>query len=174
MTITYATPEQVGPESVKLAWTTTETAPTFRVYCNGSLLVTTMQPWWIFRVVSGVYPIIEVLDTDSATPTEVFPSTETLGWYADSDVHHWLVEQYVGAAWLECAEIENEGDLYYTWTSIELADAASHQFRITAYDAAGNASSSTTRTCLMVRHPDPPTASYTYASGTGKVTVTVS
>lgn len=171
MTVTLYDPEQIGRWSIRLRWSSDQDDPTFYIYRDGTLVATTKATEWTFTLESGDIPVIEVLDDADATPATVYPSRFTLSWYAVTDTDYYRIDEYVGGEWLVCAKLTDDGAGYFKWVTRVLQDATTHQFRVVAVDAAGNESTATTMTALMVRHPDPPDVTYSYDSGTGKVTV---
>ena len=171
MTVTYDTPALVAPGTWRLTWSSDEASPTYRVYVDGDLAAAIDVAEYVLRVGAGEYPVVEVLDTDVATPAEAHPPRLDLWWMGVSAADYYRVDEYVDASWTERARIEENGSGAYCWRSRVLEDETVHQFRIVAVAADGNEATSVERSALMVRYPDPPDVAFAYASGTGKVTI---
>ncbi len=171
MSVTISNVQQVGRYTWRVTWSSQD-SPTYYVYRDGRLVATTPQTTMSFVLQPGDRLSLEVFDVSSDRPAGAFPDRLTLGWYQVTGAAYYRIDEYYGAEWVERVRVTAD-QWYHTWTSRVLEDLTTHQFRIVPVDAAGNEGSATTRSALMVRHPDPPTASYAYDNGTGKVTVTV-
>jgi len=148
---------------------------TFYVWRDGVLLGSTTATWWDVVAEAGTYPVWEVFDDAGDEPLGRFPGTVTLQWRAVAAAAHYVVEEYAAGAWVERAQVAESGDAgYLRWTSRWLEDVTSHQFRVTAVGVDGNESDAEGWDVLMVRWPDPPDVSVTYAQGTAKITVSAS
>ena len=169
--VTLEAPTQVGRWSVRLRWSSDQEDPTFYIYRDGTLVATTKATERIFVLESGDAPVIEVFDSADDTPTTVYPSRFTLAWYAVAGADYYQVDEYVDSEWPACAKVTDDGAGYFKWTSRVLEDSETHQFRVIAVDAAGNESTATNLTALMVRVPDPSDVEYAYSETTDKVTV---
>ena len=145
--------------------------PTFYIYQDGSLIRTTQSTAQVFRAAAGETLSIEILDSASETPETAFPGRLTLSWEASTAVNYYLVEEFVASAWVERSRVADTAALYYSWQTRYLEDVTVHQFRITPIGTNGNTGAARVFSCLMVRHPDEPAVDYTYAAGTGRVTV---
>jgi hypothetical protein len=94
-----------------------------------------------------------------------------LGWRRDPDAALYLVEQWDGAAYVEYARQAATAAPWQQFTTPALADEAVAQWRVTPYDAAGNAGTPTVSSALIVRYPDVPTVEYSYAAAGRLVTI---
>ena len=177
MTVTMNAPKRVGPRAWRLSWSSTESAPTYRVYRDGLLVAQTTATEITLSVDEGEAPVVQVLDTAAAVPDEGHPGRATLGWYAVLGADHYRVEEYVATVWTLRKIIRDRTDGaegYFRWRSRPLEDSADHRFRARAVDAEGDEATIMDVTWRCVRHPDPPRATYTYAAGTGAVTLAAS
>ncbi|MEN6536338.1 MAG: hypothetical protein ABFD89_21960 [Bryobacteraceae bacterium] len=171
MAITLIDPVQLGAGLWSLSWTSTVGAP-YRVYRDGVLVSTQEATEFLVSVDDGDSPLIEVLDADTVNPTDAHPPNLILGWQRDADAVQYLIEEYSGGAWVARDRIVPvSGSEWLTYSTGTLADVTSHQWRIKPIDAAGNSGTVLAFTVLMVRYPDPPAVTFTYASGTAKITI---
>jgi hypothetical protein len=168
--LTIQPPDYRGPGTWFFWWSSTLTAPVYRVYVDG-VLVSTQEAAEITLPLRGG-ETVEILDDPLAVPADAFPAVAVLGWPADPDAVRYLVEEYVDAAWVERDMLYAQTDEpWIAWTSRVLEDVTTHQFRVTAYDAAGNASTALALSVFMVRAPEPPAVTYVYNPDDGTLTV---
>lgn len=175
MAITLNEPVQVGAGLWLLTWTSDVGAP-YRVYRDGVIVSTQESAEYYASVDDGDVPVIEVLDADTESPSDAHPPKILLGWQRDADAVWYLVEEYSGGEWTERARIvpaslPGVSPAWLAYSTGTVADVTSHQWRVTPYDAAGNAGTALSFTTLMVRYPDPPAVTFSYDSGTAKVTI---
>lgn len=169
MAVTIDSVTPIGANTFQLSFSSSTPGATFYIYVDGVLC--SMQS-------SGVYTlsnwtgaeVVEILDTD-ADPSPAFPAVLTLGWLRDPDAASYKLEQWDGSAYVEYCTQAATLDTWQTFTTPALSDEAVAQWRITPYDAAGNAGTPTVCSALIVRYPDVPVVEYSYAQATGVVTV---
>jgi len=171
MTVTIDTPVQVGQSSWRLTYSSTESSPTYYIYQDGSLLATTTQASWVFWLPAGESLMVEIFDDADAVATNAYPSRVTLHWYAPASVDYYRIDKYADAAWSEVGRVFDTGAPYYSWKTAVLSDVTSYTYRIVSIGDNGNEGAYREFTFLMVKHPAEPDVTYTYASGTAKVTV---
>ena len=170
--VTFDQPQQLGPNTWRLSWSSDQTDPTYRVYLDGQLISEQTSEEYILRMDGSAAPIVEVLDVASDVPADAFPGYLRLGWAAHDDAAQYLVQKYNGASWDTIATFAADASkAWWTYNTPGLADETSHQWRIVPVDAAGNEGTAVSFTVLMVRNPDPPEVNYAYSAGTGKVTI---
>jgi hypothetical protein len=116
--------------------------------------------------------MIDVLDNASG-PGEVFPQRILLGWYAVDGADYYLVQEQFAAGWTTRQRIVADGRWYYTFRSRILEDQATHRFRVAPRTDAGLAGIPADYSVFMVRHPDPPSKSYSYNGATRVLTVSI-
>lgn len=171
MAVTYESTRTTGFTSVLLTYSSDlGGTPLFYLYQNGVLVSITTATQWTFTVEAGVQIQIEVFDADT-TPSAVYPGRMTLTWDEAAATSHYVIEEFVDAAWTERAQVVDQGESYFSWVSRFLEDVTSHQFRVTPVGTNGVAGPQRAFTALMVRYPDVPDVSYTYDSDTAKVTI---
>ena len=167
MAITSISIESLGEFTWLVSWTADGSGP-FYLWVNGTLAEVTYATSALIPAQDGDSVLVDVLDT-TAQPADTFPSRLTLGWYAVAGAQRYRIEEYVGAAWTARAKVRDDGLGYFTWRSRVLEDGETHQFRIIPE---GNVDGTAVSfSALMVRHPDAPDPSYSYAEGTRQVTV---
>jgi len=171
MAVTYSNPAAVRG-GVRLTWQSDAEDPTFYVYRDGVLIATTKQRSMMFSGQAGEQVVVEVLDDADGIPVAAYPGRVWLRWKPSTDTAKYRVEEYVGAAWTARASILHDGRLRYTFRTRYLEDSTTHLFRVVPVGENGNDGTPKTWSVLCIRHPDVPDASYSYASGTGLVTIT--
>lgn len=173
MAVSISEPVQTGARTFRVEYSTDLGAGTlFYIYQEGQLIATTYLTAWDFTVQPGDSINIQILDSATDVIEPVYPGRVTLGWEAGEAVDYYLIEEYVDAAWVTRARVDESGHGYYTWLSRYLEDCTTYEFRVTAYGTNGVAGTPrTTFTGLMVRQPDMPTNAITYDAGTGRITV---
>jgi hypothetical protein len=173
VTVTFEEPLRLARNCWRLQWTSTEATPSYRVYVDGALVQSGARDWIDIPVGVGDTPVVEVFD-DESTPTEgAFPGWLLLFWQSASGVESYRIEEYSGGDWVARRTLLADGRLYYRYRTAVLADDTTHQWRVVPVQG-GNDGTPLSFSALVVRHPDAPTASYSYDAGTGLVTVTVS
>ena len=144
--------------------------PTFYLYLNGVAVGETQETAHVFQVGEGAQIDIQIFDDAADEPERFFTGRIWVSWYHVTNAEYYDVYEYVGAAWVLRARIWDTGLGYFNWESRYLEDRTTHQFRVTARGN-GNDGTVTDTTVLMVRHPDPPDATWSYSNVTHKVTV---
>ena len=180
MAVTFRQPRRTGSDAWVIAWTSDQVSPTYRVYRDGRLIATTTAQSITITVAAGSEtPVIEVLDDAADLPAAGFPGRALLAWFrsATGSLNHFRVEEYVGAAWTLRRKLRDPGSTinaagYFTWKSRWLEDVTTHQFRVIPVGDNGNQGSAMTFAVFVVRHPDPPSVTVAWDSGTAKVTIT--
>jgi hypothetical protein len=176
MSVTYDAIIQVDDFNVSVQGHSDVTAPvTLRMFQNGIKVgeYESLDGYFAFTVniMPGDSDSFEVLDKSCSIPALAFPGRATLNWRAKTDANKYRIEEYVSAAWTERITINSNGSGSYVWTSRYLEDVTTHQFRIIPIDASGNDGTALTFSMYLARVPDVPLVTYTYDSGTGKVTI---
>lgn len=171
--IAFNEPQQTGPDCWVLSWTSDQVDPEFRVYLDGVLVSTQTSTEYQLRSEYGQLVIVEVLDVAADVPSDAFPANMIQGWRRDSDAALYVIEEYVSAVWTERARIVPDEALdWLAYATGALTDETVAIWRVTPYDAAGNAGTAVSFSALMVRHPDVPNVEFTY-NGAGTPTVTI-
>jgi hypothetical protein len=137
-----------------IEWSSDQADPTYTIYVDGYYSHTTKATQMTYAVNPGESFVLEVLDDDSA-PSYATPARPRLCWYAPSGASRHVIEQQDGATWTELADISNDDRQALSYQCPVQGDGSSVVYRITPYDAAGNAGEAITITVAMVRHPDP-------------------
>jgi len=121
-------------------------------------------------------PQVEVLDSTDGTANQVaYPPYASISWRGSEHADRYSIQEYSGGAWSEIASVRERGDAgYYLWQSQALTDCTTHQFRVFAVNDDDSESGEVDIDIEIVRNPATPDASYSYDSGTGNVTVTIS
>jgi len=143
----------------------------FDIYYNGEVIASQTTDTAIILNHTDAYepPALEIIDADDTdTPESVRYSPLFIGQFrGDPDMSYYLVEQYVDAAWTQIAQIPEDGlGGYRKFQSTALADVTTHSFRVTPYDADDNAGYPLQYDIFMIRNPEPPSVTVTYAAGT--------
>lgn len=167
--ITSFVPIPLGGDAYRLTWASDLPSPTFYLYVDGELVLTTAAT---SADVAGIVGVVYDVFDDPTPPAAGFPATMTLAWHAAAGAATYRVERLVGASWTAVATI-TAGELdYFTYVTDVLADDTVHSFRVVPVSQAGNDGTPATFTALMVRHPDVPVVDYAYDADDGTVTIT--
>lgn len=172
VSLTVNKPVRLGPNTWKLSWSSILSNVTFRIFRDGQLQLETRNTSAIFYVESGESPIFEIFDTPCGTPSESFPGTSLITWYAIPDTELYRVEEFISAVWTLRRKIKDLGRTYFSFRTRWLEDVTLHNFRVIAVGNNGNNSTAKLVDVFMVRHPDPPNAGFVY-DGAGPKTVTI-
>ncbi len=172
MTVSDLAAQRLAPNTWRLSWSSDLGAPLFYVYRDGILVVGPITPTYlVVRVPDGESPVFDVIDQDGVAPDAAYPGRVTVAWWGVDGADHYVVREYVGAAWVDRKTFWPTQADYYKWLSARLADSTLHTFRVVAVGADGNESTAAEREVYMVRHPDEPAVTFTYDDQTGNVTV---
>lgn len=161
----------LGNGLYELTWSSTLTTPTFYVYRDGNLVLTTPATSLIVFVPAGDSPVYEVLDDPAGVPTEAYPGYMILAWYASAGAASYRIDQFVGAAWNTLINIDDAGQGTFQYRTGTLPDGQTSQFRVVPIGLNGNAGTPAVFASLIVRHPDPPNVTMTF--NTVGTTVTI-
>lgn len=173
MAVTINSPVQVDDFTWQLSWSSSlPGTPAYYVYRDGELVDTTYAQEKLIHVEADEAPIFEILDDSTAEPAYAYPAALTLRWYEVAATDRYEVQELVGAVWTTRAVITDSGQGYFAWRSRPLEDETVHQFRVRAIGTNGNTGTALTLSCLTVRNPDPPEATWSYSAVTKKVTIT--
>lgn len=173
MTVAILTITQtlIGVNTVRVTWTSGLPTPTFRVWRDGVKTLTTVS-YMDFYLADGEMPVIEVFDDDTV-PSSAYPGNMLLFWYHVATAAKYRVEEYVGSEWVTRCTYLDEGQGSFLYRTDFLADETTYEWRIVPVGENGNDGTPFTRSGLMVRYPDVPSAQFTYSEVTNKVTVTI-
>lgn len=170
MTVSVDEPVQVGTNTWELRWSSDVDDPQYRVYRNSTLVMQTRRCSAVFTMPVGEAHMIEILDDAVDVPKKYGRPYAHLGWAPTAYALHYIVEQYIDAAWVVIAVVQETGKQRWHSFISALGDDATHQFRVTAVSKAG-AGTPAAVNYKLVRAPDPPNVAMTYDSGTDNVTV---
>lgn len=171
MAVTINKPEFIGTQTVKVTWSSDLTDPFFSVFKDGFLIDITNQTEKIFLLNPGESLIIEILDDPNQLPAIAFESRLTLGWYPSAGSKRYRIDEFVNAAFVEVASINDNEEGFFTWKTRPLEDDTTHQFRIVPIGLNDVEGTIRNFTVLMVRHPNPPDQNFTYSEVTNQLTV---
>jgi hypothetical protein len=169
MSVSSLSASYIDTNSIRVSWSG-GTAP-YRVYADGSLMATTSATSVVIRIDGN--ELIDVRDATESDPT-ARPARARIYWRGVSGASSYRVYEYVSGSWILRATYTDDGRGHWNWTSRRLEDGATHQFRVTSLDAAGNESSGDDISLVMVRTPDAPDPTFSTAPGAGKTVLTIS
>ena len=180
MAITSTTMQRVGRVTNVTVVSDLGSIVYYHWYVNGSYVGQTLVPYRTFVLDDDEQADIDTNDTNDAdydavaNAPEGYPSRRTIFWTAspDADVAYYLVEQKKDAEdWATIATVANDGSWSFTLTTLRLTDLADYQWRVTPYDAAGNAGDAITiGPETVVRVPDGPVYELAFDDDTQLVT----
>lgn len=165
MAVTLFKRTQVGARAWRVRWTSD--APDgvlFRVFVNGRLYDATRTNESLIVGDEAAGAVVEVLDDNDALPALGFSGQVRLEWDAVPGAAEYVVEVDDGG-WTTIGRIRQEGQTRLRFSTDVLADGLEHDFRVTPIGVNGNAGDAALLTVEVVRHPDPPNASYTGNAG---------
>jgi hypothetical protein len=170
------TVQKCGTISWRYDWTGT---PPFKLFSLGRDLLnggTTTDTSKVFQSDAYEPPVIEVQDsTEFANEplTMEYPPNVTLQWRGIAGAARYLVEQYVGAAWVAVVggNVPETKRGYVTFPTQFLTDCTTPKFRVTPYDINGYAGTAVEFEAFFVRLPDTPAVTMTYDADTGDLTI---
>lgn len=181
MTVTAVTYARVG-DMTRVFATSDLTDPTYHWYLDGSWLGASLAPFRDVQIAPGDQARVDVLDTTDpafdpiANAPEGFPARRSLWWVrsADLDVDHYLVEQdQDGGGYELVGRVPQAAEAWALgWLTARLEDLSTYTWRVTPYDAAGNAG--TARTFgpeKVVRRPDAPDFALSFNDTTDRLTI---
>lgn len=172
--ITLLTKQQLGPQMWELTWASDlGGTPTFYVYRDGILALSTTRTSHRFQVFEGEILQIEVLDDANTLPATVYPRNVLLQWEPVANSAKYLVQQWDGAAWDTIRTVLATGRAVMSHSTAKLTDGTQYKFRVVPVGTNGVNGTAREWTIDVVGRPDAPVASGVYDSGTGLVTFTV-
>lgn len=140
---------------------------TFYWYQDGVLSQTGTMPWFDVTAPDGEHIDISVFDSSATVPPRSYAGRAVLGWDEAPGAYSYLVQQYVGAAWVDVRSVPDRGESYFEVVTDYLADETTHQFRVGAKSEDGNVSGYREFTFYWVRRPTTAAATATFDSVTG-------
>jgi hypothetical protein len=164
---------RIGSQAWRYEWSGTEP---FTVYVDGNaVLRDSDQTSYIVQLdEAGDEPRqLEVVDSTQTTATmqQVLHTPRIILQFRGRRTNAYYIAQvYNGTTWEGNIVIVEDGRGYYRadigyWTTFD------YQFRVTPYDASGTAGTPLQFSIFHHTNPEPPALSYSYDSGTGKLTV---
>lgn len=173
MAITSFTQTPISASLWRLNFTSDDPDAVFRIGVDGVLVGTTQNTYWDVAVSPGEHVIVEVYDDNTAF-VATYPGRVTLAWDAVENAAYYSVEEYVDAEWVVRQEVPAQvRKTHYTWPTRYLEDVTDHQFRVRPFGENGLVGYVRSFNFKMVRYPDPATVAFSYDSGTGEITATV-
>jgi len=169
--VTLQAPVRIGSKSWQINFSSGLSDPRFYIYVDGELVAETKQTSYVIAREPGTSFMVEVLDSSSDLPLQVFPGNLRLCWYKVENAEEYRVDEYVGAAWVSRKRYRGTNG-YLQFESRFLEDGQNHTFRIVPIGADGNEGTAKQFQILMVRHPDVPDVGYEYHKATNKVDIT--
>jgi len=153
----------------------------FHWYVDGAYVASTTAATWSVFLEPGEEVRLEAKDTDDpdfdpiANAPVGYPGRRTLFWLRAlaTDVEHYRVEmQKDGGGWSTVAIVRHdENEWSYRVLSPRLEDLTPYEFRVVPVDDAGNDGTAIAVAAeTVVRWPDGPDFTISYASGTQRVT----
>lgn len=170
MSVTFAQPVRVGPNSFRFRWSSDADAPVYRVHKAGVFQFATETNHATFTFQQGETPAIEVLDGTEPIAAAAEAPVELM-WARDEGAAKYRIEEFVGAAWVVRAVRDAGISGMEHYSTQPLADATSTQFRVTPISAGGIEGTPQAVTATINRHPDPPDVTFAYDNGTNTVTI---
>jgi len=144
--------------------------PTFFIYINAELVEETESDHAFLTLEQA--DVFQITDDVNEIPEPGHPPRVTVAWYATPDTEFYLVEEFVGAAFVQRARIKDVGKHHYTWRSRILEDETVHNIRVVPLGFNENPGTPITfDNLLMVRTPDVPSQNFSYDGGTQFLTL---
>lgn len=169
--ITAFTAARTGEGSLRLSWASDLPDPTFYLYRDGRLELSTTETTTVVAVDPADSPTFDVFDDPADAPTPACPDRLTLAWYATPATASYRIEQFDGGGWAAAGDVPDDGSGYYTWDTGRLADGVVHSFRVVPVGTNGNDGTPRQFSALVARVPDAPAVAMTYSAATGRVTI---
>ena len=161
---------QLGVRDWLLRYSSDQPDPLYRIYSHGKRIAATTHDPHHVMVDSFDTADFEIRD-DDLPPAYSVPYRGTIWWYGNPLVAHYLIEQWIASAWVQVAEVFETGEPVYRWQTAVLPNNEESQFKVRAFDHAGNESAPLLLSKYVVRKPAKTEWSWSYDSGTGQVTV---
>ena len=172
MTVTYSPLNWLDDQTCELTWSSSISGATFYIWRDGEFISQTAATSQQFRTVPGEYLLVDVFDSPTDSPDYAQAGRVHLCWYASPLAASYLVQEFVGAVWVDRQSIPDNGEGFFRFLTRYLEDGESVDFQVLAIDAAGNSATPAPFPVVQVRHPEIPDVEYEYDSGTGVVTIT--
>lgn len=145
--------------------------PDYYVYRDGVLYMRDRTGHCVVHTEPGEKANIDVFDDADTAPGAATASRQQLCWGAASGADAYRIEEKINGTWTVRVVVPHRGEGQYRFTTRPLEDVTTHEFRVISIDKYGAESSAATRNIVMVRPPDAPSVTYTYAASTGNVTI---
>lgn len=147
--------------------------PTFYVYVDGALAVSTTDTTYTFHGAAGESYLIEIFDSALDAPDPIPSGRATLSWYPVAGADEYRITRLDSGTWVEHGQVLEDGSAWYTWTSVQLTDGTLYRYRVTAINEDTYLGTAMEASMYVVRVPSPPDVSYAY-NGAVAATVTIS
>ena len=166
------TAEKLGAYSVRYTWA--GTSP-FDVYVNGERVLnqttdTTLVVQYPSEATPHACEVRDANDTGTAASVEYSPRLR-LQWRGQADAQFYHIQKYVASVWTTQQIASETGKGYYNYTTTAQADDTTVQWRVMPQDSRGYQGTPVDFSFFVVRNPAPPAVAYSYAAGTGLLTV---
>lgn len=182
MAISGETVTRIGPRTLRVTATSDLGAGVvFYWYLDGAFVGSTSTGSRVFQLEAGDQAAVDVLDSTDPSFDPVanapagYPARRILEWTRppEADVSSYLVEQQRAAeAWTALGVVPQRLEWSHRLLTPRLDDLETYTWRVTPYDAAGNAGTAITiGPELVVRRPDAPGWSLSFDDGAQRITV---
>ena len=170
MAVTPNIPKQITLFSWGFSWSSDLEDPTYYIYVNGKLYLTTENTRFIYTQTSGML-FVEVFDNATDRPSDVITGKVEIYFKGVPDTQYYRIDKCVAGEWVEQARVMDLDQGYFKWLSDFLDDVTEYVFQVVPVGVNGNAGSGLPFICLVVRVPNIPDLDVTYSDITHKLTI---
>jgi len=165
MAVSCDIPIQVGPNSWLMRWSSDLSSPLYRIFRNGTLIAHTRRTSMVCTVPTDEAAQIEIFD-DVVSRSKGLPSAHArLLWDSvDQCVAYYVERKNAQGQWQIVAKIWDAGICKYQYDLKSLEDDEVHEIRVFA-EGVGGQTLPVSTTYKLIRIPDPPNVTMTYAGG---------
>lgn len=156
---------QTGPTQFEFIYSSDLDDPTFYIYVDGAFVTETKETTWTVTAPLNSQFQFDVLDVETDTPEEHFPSKFTLRWDGTPDSTSYRVDQYVTDQWVAKHVAIADDTRVYHYKTDTLDDSTTYQFRVVPLDSIGRDGTVTEFEAEMCRYPDEPDQSMSITGG---------
>lgn len=157
--------ERVSPFQVRFFWSSDLVDPTYYVWIDGAFVGETLETEWFVNVGTNGQVQFSVFDDAAGVPPTYFPNYLVLRWMGRDGAAMYRVEQYVSDSWVLLSLVPFRVSNVYRYKTGPLEDSTTYDFRVVPVDESGRAGVVRSFTVEMVRYPDAPSQTMTFAGG---------
>jgi len=155
MAVTITSEVYLSGGMARIDYTSSLSSPSYYRWRDGIFQDSTTATFWIVPIGAGEITQLDIFDSSSDVPADVFPAQINLQWDGSDLVAMYTVQEYISSEWVTKMSTASKGTGHvHNYRTRVMVDGADCQFRVIPYDSASREGTPLEFSMLMVRRPD--------------------